>query len=902
MPLLSPVAVACALVLITKASFAEGGDSSASLGALQLRPDGQHALPSEHPVRFTFAADAHGRPGVEMQRFHLRVKLGSLLVAEQRVESTQPVAELKLTPGRYHWSVQWWSSTGEASSVGESEAVVAENATIWDGVPWLGAADKNEFEADFNLAGKSSDRVELLISTLGFGYATVNGQEVSRDVLSYSGWTNTDKRVLFRTYDVSDLLNASKGGRIFIALGCGYRCDPKGRFPQYKDPANRSTDSVAKIFRLQLRINGQLGFHSGSLGWLSRQGAVVEDSVYDGELFVPASAGKWASAPSLPSGWGPSGTMVAATFPGVQITRTDAPISITQPADGVHVVDFGSNVAGVCSISVPRPAVVSLKHGELMQHAKLPTLKKPDPSRVYFGNLRSAAANDTLVLAETIQEWWPRFTYHGFRYVEVYGYPGNLTAASIKRLVLNTALEERASAAFGDEVLQAIHRGSKGVQRSNLMNVPTDCPQRDERLGWMGDASLTAESFMLHFRYKPMIAAFLDSMGDEMGIDGSLPDVVPFKRFGGRPADLSWSAAFLENLWSIWKSDGDLTVARTHWQKVQSHIANLRAQYTKAGSLTRLHQPYGDWCPPPETPGGKDKEATPGGFASAAALLRTLGQVADLGKALGGDSGKDASAAEAWRAALAEEFNAIFYDRSQQRYANGVMLTYVLPLALEIVPASEKEALVKKLLQYIADHGDTWTGGIINNKFLFDVLHDNGAAEVALKMLQRKDYPSYGYMYFNDLEPANECMWELPDAPYQGDGMNSRAHHMFSSVGHYLITRVAGLTLQGSSEVRLVVGLLKSSQASLLSDFGPVHFTWTRQGKLTIEVQIPVGLRGSLFVPYEDGTAWLLDAAGPVAQASAHEVVDGVKFSRFHLSSGLHHFVAARDVGGQLVI
>lgn len=523
------------------------------------------------------------------------------------------------------------------------------------------------------------------------------------------------------------------------------------------------------------------------------------------------------------------------------------------------MVDFGSNVAGVCKIDVPRvPAGVgsiSLKHGEILQHEFLPDLKSPDPSRVYFGNLRSAEALDTLFVDTPVKGWMPRFTYHGFRYVEVYNYPGELTTDNIRRLVMHTANPQRADAQFDDEVLQAIHEGSRGSQTSNLMQVPTDCPQRDERLGWMGDMSLSAQSMLLHFDMGPMAAAYIDSMADEMGDDGSLPDVVPFQRYGGRPADLSWSAAFLSTLTSLWQEAGDLESARKHWSAVRTHIANLQAQYLKAGALTEIPERYGDWCPPPETKGKADKETPSRGFAAAFSFIRVFQQAAALGEALGGEASKDATAYSQIAQSLSSEFHRSFYDSSKKQYDNGVMITAVLPLALGAVPDSEREAIVQQLIGLITAMNGTWTGGIINNRFLFDVLHDSGNAELALAMLKRRDYPSYGYMYFNSIEPARECMWELPDAPFQGTAMNSRNHHMFSSVGHYLMTRIAGLSIGTKSrEFTAVVGSEEACAAKLRASGGKVEFAWSRAASaLHIVVNASVGMQVRLHIPVADG-------------------------------------------------
>jgi len=866
----------------------------------------------------------------------------------------------------------------------------ALSSSDWQGVPWLGAKDANEFMA--NITVRIGKTIKLSAATLGFGYVAVNGKEVSNDLLSYSGWTNTEKRVFYRTYEITDMVGKDGHAVLNVALGNGYRYDPKNRFPAYEDRVDRSHDSIPRIFRLQVQAGEVRAFHSGSDGWMSRQGPITHDSVYGGETYNPSAITPWVVAEKLPEGSGPEGKMVEAMFPGVKVMRRDAPVKITQPTAGVHVVDFGSNVAGVCQISVPMvssvpkatcaivaessdlslscggassiskvafssfgtpigtcevgftqrschasktqsvveqnclgkascklkastdnfggdpcfgivkhlavhvecggPQVsgqeplgsISLKHGELMQHTHLPDLKSPDPSRVYFGNLRSAEAQDTLYFDAPVKDWMPRFTYHGFRYVEVYNYPGELKAESIHRLLMHTANPDKATAQFHDEVLQAIYEGSRGAQKSNLMQVPTDCPQRDERLGWMGDMSLSAQSMLLNFDMGPMAAAFADSMVDEMGDDGSFPDVVPFQRFGSRPADLSWSAAFLSVLTSLWQEVGDLSSARKHWNAVKTHVGNLQAQHHKAGALNKVPESYGDWCPPPATKGRGDKESPSHGFAAAFSLVRAMQQAADLGAALGGDAAKDATTYAALAASLRKEFHIGFYNASTKQYDNGVMITNVLPLALGAVPTDLHHGVVQSLLDHISSKNGTWTGGIINNRFLFDVLHDEGHADVALAMLKRRDYPSYGYMYFNDLEPAKECMWELPDAPYQGTGMNSRNHHMFSSVGHYLVTRVAGFSHNPAErEFIAVVGSEPSSTATLRTAAGEAKFSWSRTaGALEVNVVVPEGLKARLHLPLADGIVY--KEGVKVEEVTRHRQ----KFNVMVLGSGEH--------------
>lgn len=856
--------------------------AEANLGVSRLRPDARYAQQPDKPVTFTFAPTAEHDRGVSMQKFRVQVwpsDNSNWVIDSGIISSSQPTVSLPLSAGHHHWAVQWWSDANETSPQVFSEVVVALGDDAWTDVPWLGGADVNEFYADLNALAAPKARVEVLVAALGFGYVTVNGQDVSPDLLSPSGWTNTEKRVLFRTYDISSLLNSSQGARLFVGLGCGYRCDPQNRFPRYLDAANqaaqKSYDSVPKVFRLQVRVDGNRVFDTGRAGWQQRQGPVVSDSVYGGETYSPHAASPWSAAKALPKGAGPHGAMVAASFPGVQVNRIDAPVSITNPEAGVFVVDFGSNVAGVCQISVPsvHAATVSLKHGELLQHAHLPDVKNPDPKRVYFGNLRSAEANDTLVLQdEGVEKWFPRFTYHGFRYVEVYGYPGTLTASSIQRLAISTAVETKTHGNFSDEVLQQIHLGSKGSQRSNLMQVPTDCPQRDERLGWMGDSSLSAASMLNHFHVETMAAAFVDSMTDEMGSDGSLTDVVPNQRYGGRPADLSWNAAFLSNLWSLWKA-GHINSAKMHWPSVKTNVGFLEAVVTTAGGISKVPEKYGDWCPPPTVEGHGQGAKPSKGFAAAFSLVNSLQQAADLGQAIGGDAAVDAKAYAALAAKLRADFHVAYFNNSTNSYDNGGMTTYVLPLALGATPPAVRGKVFGNLLKYIKDHSNTWWGGIINNRFLFEVLHDNGAADVAIAMLKRKEYPSYGYMYFNEFEPARECMWELPDAPFEGTGMNSRNHHMFSSVGKYLMDHIGGLQMTSETELMAVAGRFEGhANVTIESARGIAAFAWSQGEHSEVKVSVPVGMVAHVHIPIRTNGVALI-GAGPLSSFSSEQAL-----------------------------
>lgn len=853
------------LVALVVAAAVVGAAIGSELSATRLEPDGSFPLDGGETVKFSFvplvdqsitgataAWAVLGRRSEERTLAQFTIKIWQApgqMVVTRTIHSRRPETLITLAAGRYEWSVQWRCSLGHHSRIAHSRVVVGVNHSAWQGAPWLGSPKHNEFRSHVAVSAVQQDpneRFELLVAALGFGTVLINGNPVSKDVLAYSGWTNTEKRVLYRSYDVTHLMERGKNNTIWVGLGSGYRDDPWWRFPAYRDWNNKiahhSHDSIPKVFRLQLlagsgrNLRRILTSNATEHHWASRQGPVTRDSVYDGETYdTRLLRNEWASVHAVKPNLGPRGVMVPAGFAGVQVSRVDRPAEIRKVGDDLYIVDFGSNVAGVCKVRVPNPGKIpkgeiiriELKHGEVLQHGQ----NGVNNGRVYFGNLRSAQAKDVLIIdpgaSQGQIEWRPSFTYHGFRYVEVRGFPGELEAQHIERLVMHTAVQSKSQIMFSNPVLQEIHRGSVGSQRSNLVQIPTDCPQRDERLGWLGDAGLSAESMMLHFDgFKQMAAGFVNSIVDEMDVEGTLPDVVPFQRFGERPADLSWSSAFVELLWQLWSENEPID---QHWKAVQTHVNYLEGLLKKVdGKLAQLPQRYGDWCPPPpEESGPKPGESPPRGFTSAFSFVRVFQQVADLASSR---SDKERYAARAQQ--LAAQFHAEFFDLEHRRYGNGVMITWVLPLALKAVPGNLQAHVIQRLVEYIRSKNNTWTGGIINNRYLFDVLANHGHVELAVEMLKSKTYPSYGYMFFNALEPARESMWELPNAPFQGVGMDSRNHHMFSSVGAFLIKHVAGLQLVRPDDTRAFAVLpqrcepLERADVTMRSSVGTLRFVW----------------------------------------------------------------------------
>ena len=541
----------------------------------------------------------------------------------------------------YEWTIKWQDTAGRWSPPSSPRArfrVSLLTPDPWANTHWLGSATDNLYRAGFTAPPRAQIAdATLFVCGLGYSTVTVNGAPAGGPAaaLVTAPWTNNARRNGFSALDVTSLLPEAGGASALgVALGHGWR--NKTAFTRH-DPGFAASTAPERVLRAVLRVtlkgSGKVlelaptGGANG--GWTSAAGPVTADSVYDGEAYDARRAqalggwdlpgyngGGWHAATVLADAAAPAGAMAPWSAPPVAVGAVRKPVSVT-PFKGASagpgaswVVDFGVNQAGVCrlvALACPRGATVTLRHAEILQHAGLPGLPDPDPRAIYTANLRSARATDTYTCAGLAggETWHPTMTYHGFRYVEVTVSDAGVAfgAGNLEMLHFHSAVPQRAHVAFkGSPTLDRLQAMALGAQRSNMMTVPTDCDQRDERLGWMGDSNLSGDSIALNYDAAAFLRSWVENMASEENSDGSLPDTVPWVRYGGRPGDVSWSAALVNTLHALWKISGDGSKAVQHWGKVRAQLANVEAQARKG--LGKMHTPYGDWCPPPFPMGG----------------------------------------------------------------------------------------------------------------------------------------------------------------------------------------------------------------------------------------------------------------------------------------------------------
>ncbi len=718
----------------------------------------------------------------------------------------------------YYWKVRIWDASGQESPWSQVARFDTGlfSASDWKG-EWIGG--ESLFRKEFNLP-ESPKRARAFIAGLGYYELRINGQKVGDHVLD-PAWTTYSRRVLYVVYDVTPFLRKGRNA-IGVILGEGW----------YK--------SRALLF--QLYIEGEEGLlmevHSDT-SWKTARGPILEDSIYHGETYdARLEQPGWDFPDFQEKGWkpavkvkAPGGVLSAQLMPPIKVVDTIVPLVMTNPAPGVYVFDLGQNISGWAELRVrgPRGTEVRLRFAELLY----------DNGMINQENLRSARAEDRYILKGEGEEIWePRFTYHGFRYIEVTGYPGTPKIDSIRARVVHTAVSPVGNFSCSKQIINDIQRIILWGQKTNLHSIPTDCNQRDERMGWMGDAQVTAEEAMMNFDMAAFYTNFLRNIRDVQGEDGSITDTVPHV-WGSRPADPAWGTAYPLIAWYMYQYYGDRRILEEHYDGLKKYVEFLRSK--AEGGLVKFSH-YGDWV-------AIDK--CPGSLVSSFYYYYDVKILAEAARVLGRQA--EADQYEKLLAEIKEAFNRTYFDPITRNYAGGSQTANALPLFLGLVPDNLRGSVWGNLFNdLVYKHDSHLTTGIIGTKYIFDVITAFGNSDLAYDILTRTDFPSYGYMIKN----GATTLWELWQKR-EGPSMNSHNHPMFGSVGAWFYRALAGINLAPESQAfrKLIIRPqmvrdLTHASGSIYTINGPVSCSWQRADrKIIVEVAIPMGSQAEIYIP-----------------------------------------------------
>ncbi|MCU0643180.1 MAG: glycoside hydrolase family 78 protein [bacterium] len=813
---------------------------------------------------------------------------------------------------RYFWRVRWWDKNDHSSPY--SEIAFFEmgflNESDWQ-AKWISKKDVKEFKVkgaiilgndvgeyfqphaiylrkEFQAKEKVA-RARAYVCGLGYYELRLNGQKIGDRVLEPSQ-TDYRKIALYSTYDVTETIQRENA--IGVILGNGRHVKIYG----YGNPR----------LSLQIHIEYENGTTEKILtdeSWQVSHGPLMDNGMYYGEKYdARLEMPGWDQPDFDDSAWDSAILVDGYKFasqmmPPIRVTQTIAPKKISSPSPGTYIFDFGQNFTGWARLSVQGPAgtEVKLRYAELLHD---------DGTLNTIPNQRAEATDVYILKGEGVEIYEPRFTYHGFRYVEVTGFAGVPTLENIAGCFVHSAVEPAGDFICSNQLFNQIHQNVRWGNLSNLMSVPTDCPQRDERYGWMGDAHLAAEQAIFNFEMAAFYAKFASDMQLSQLENGSLPDTVP--PYLGKlvyPADPAWGTAYIIIVWYLYHYYGDTRILENHYEAMKKYVEFLKAN--SADHVIKKLGKYGDWCPPGSIAPKRTKlELTSTWYYYyQAVLLSKMAQV--IGKE------NEANEYANLAAEIKDAFNRNFFENDQ--YAGHWMspvarnvdqTSNVLPLYLDMTPNGMKPKVLAKLLQSIIQdqdyHLDT---GIIGTRYLLDVLTENGHEEIAYRIANQETYPGWGYM----IAEGATTLWERWEK-ITGGGMNSHNHIMLGSVDAWFYRSIAGISClePGWKKIRIkpgVFGDLKFATATLKTIQGDVHVSWEKkENSLEVTVQIPVGVDVEIWLPllWEDGVVQegcsILWKNGKAIKNSSQVSFSGIKekWLVFELGSGYYKFDMTR--------
>jgi len=699
----------------------------------------------------------------------------------------------------------------------------------------------------------------LYASAHGVYVASINGRRVGRDILA-PGWTSYHHRLRYQSYDVTDYLQPGTNV-IGLEVADGWWRGYLG----FQGKRNTYHHRTAVIAQLEMTgDDGDVTVVATDNTWLAGPSPIVAADLYIGETYdARLENGGWSGAGddgsaglhSVETEDFDAAVMVAPDGPGVRATEERAVAAVVASRSGKTILDFGQNLVGRVRITVSGAAgtEVTLRHAEVLEHGELGV--RP---------LRVAKQTDVYVLkgAPEGETWEPEFTIHGFRYVEVTGWPGELDPEAFTAVVIHSDLVRTGTFECSDPMLNQLHSNVLWGMRGNFVDVPTDCPQRNERLGWTGDFQIFAATASFLYRIPGFTTSWLKDMAAEQGTDGPPPLVVPEvvaekPPFPDRPVMAAWGDAAVLVPWVMYQRSGDLEFLR---RQLPGMTAWLDAAADAAGPELRFEHgfQFGDWLDPASPPDKPGDARTPWQLVAQAYLAYSARIAARSADLLGADPARFAE--------LSRRASAVF----RERYISGggqllppTQTAYAVALMFGLLEPAEEAPAAAGLAAAVEEDGYRIATGFVGTPLVCDALTDHGYAATAYRLLLQTECPSWLY----PVTMGATTIWErwdsmLPDGSINEGDMTSFNHYALGAVADWMHRSLAGLAPAEPAYRKLLVkprpgGGLDWAEARHETPYGEASVRWDRDGQdFILAVTVPAGCTATVVLPDTGGTTY----------------------------------------------
>jgi alpha-L-rhamnosidase len=832
----------------------------------------------------------------------------------RRVESGNSIyvayeGEILSSRTEYYWKVKVKTNKGESEwskpaswSTGLTDK--ADWQAIWTGLDTVSEKDvvkgktrlaARYFRKEFSVP-KKVKKASLYISGLGLYEAYINAGRIGEQVLSPTP-TDYSKVVKYNTFDVTNQLTEGNN-TIGVVLG-------NGRFFSMRIGNVDAIPHIRHFGFPKMLLQLELEYADGSRqtivsddSWkVTADGPVRANNEYDGEEYdatkeIPGwntagfDDGKWLQAERVAA---PEGELEAQLNPNIKIMETLKPVGIKSLNNGVYVLDMGQNMVGWLRMKVKG------KKGDQIKLRFAETIN-PDGT-IYLANIRGALVTDTYTLGVDGEKIWePSFTYHGFRFVEITGYPGTPAVDDFEGKVVYDEMETTGSFETSDTMLNRIYKSAYWGIKGNYRGMPTDCPQRDERMGWLGDRAIGSHGESFLFGNLHLYAKWLDDIEQAQREDGSIPDVAP-NYWSMYSDNMTWPGAYVIIANMLYDQYGDRKPIEKHYESMKKWISYMEGKYVKDNIMTK--DTYGDWCMPPESPelihSNAPARKTDGAVLSTTFYYRILCLLGKFAVLL--DKEDDAEAFTQKAEVIKNAFNDKYFNKETKQYSNNTVTSNLLPLCYGMTPDEYKEGVFKNIVdKTMGECKGHVSTGLVGMQWLMRGLSDYGRSDIAYKIVTNRDYPSWGYM----IERGATTIWELWNGDTANPDMNSGNHVML--LGDLLVwfyEYLAGIQNDPNSAgfENIVmkpypVEGLNHVKASYKSIRGLVKSEWTKDnGQFLWNITVPCNSTATVYVPISTDKSKVTESGKKAASSK------GVKFLRltdkyrvFRVGSGNYRF------------
>jgi alpha-L-rhamnosidase len=808
---------------------------------------------------------------------------------------------------KYVWQVRVWDNTGKASAWSELASwrmgllAPADWKAKWI-TPGFAEDSVNRpsplFRKGFNLTKKVQSAMAYITSH-GLYEAQINGKRVG-DAFLTPGWTTYNKRLQYQAYDVTNLLQPGANA-VGATLGSGWYRGHIG----FANRQNYYGKDIALLFQLEVTYtDGTTASIISDESWKSSTGPVRFAEIYNGATIDNRMQQKnWSTATFDDKSWSgvtvkdfPKNTLVATANEPVTKHETFKPVKIFKTPKGEEVIDFGQNLVGWVQMKVRGNAgdTIRLSHAEILDK----------PGNFYTENLRAARAQDIYVLKGGGEETFePQFTWQGFRYIKVEGYKKDLNAADFTAIALYSDMKPAGTFSCSNEMINKLQHNIQWGQKGNFLDVPTDCPQRDERLGWTGDAQVFSRTATYNMNVHNFFTKWLKDVAADQYPSGSVPFVIPDvlgndkNEAGG---STGWSDVSTIIPWNMYLAYGDKQILENQYSSMKAWVKFM--QDKSKNDLWNTGNHFGDWLFYSVNDDTDGSSAITSKYliaqcfyAHSAQLMINTARV--LGK-------KDDEAYYTDLLAKIKKAYVNEYVTPNGLISSDTQTAYVLALEFDMLPENLRPQAAQRLANNIARYGSHLTTGFLGTPYLCHVLSRFGHADVAYRLLLQDTYPSWLY----PVKMGATTIWERwdgirPDGTLETPSMNSYNHYAYGAIGDWMYRVAAGIdTKEDAPGYKQIVikptigGNLSKMEADYETNYGKVSSHWKIDGSnLLLDVEIPANTTATVYIP---GTAnsVILESGKAIATVPGIKIGDATDgYIVVNVGSGVYHFSTTKQ-------